>query len=445
MLTQSQLISIILAPIVTGCISFIASLTLITTILRSNLKLSTVYRRLIFGISVADLVQSISQATSSAPMPAGSVWGAIGNDLTCELQGFFTILGAIGAMLYSLSLCIYFLLVVKFEMSELKIKTRVEPFLHAFPILYALVCAIYTYANQNFAPAGTNCWINDNPPNCEADPDVDCISTGNTSVIRWVAIAGPFFSSFVASVLIMGMIWHSLYSQTKRSQSYHQSSLVQPRVTITTLDTEKARKPGLFTSCTSCTKCFDGKKSGHAAQVPFSPLAARLSRPSRASVQRLRDVSKRASAYIIGYLATYFFSLVYRMIDTYGGGPAAVPFFVIFGSRFTFPLQGFFNVLIYTYPHVISCRRDHPEYSWIRCFITVVKHGGDSDQLRTTRRHRRDSMRKQRKLLEATSRTKRCHASTQDTARRLDSSGFELKERRAQRNTPGEECKEDIA
>jgi hypothetical protein len=445
MLTQSQLISIIVAPTVTGSISFIASLTLITTILRSDLKLSTVYRRLIFGISVADLVQSIAQATSTAPMPAGSVWGAIGYDTTCDLQGFFTILGVCGAMLYSISLCTYFLLVVKFEMSELKIKTRVEPFLHAFPILYALVCSIYIYANQNFAPAGTNCWINDNPPNCEANPDVDCINTGNTDVIKWVAAGGPFFASFIVSVLIMGLIWHSVYAQTKRSQSYHQSSLAQPHATITTLDTEKARKPGLFTTCASCTKCFDGQKSGHTAQVPFSPLAARLSRPSRASVQRLRDISRRGSAYIIGYLATYFFALVYRMIDTYGGGPAAVPFFVIFGSRFTFPLQGFFNVLIYTYPHVLSCRRDHPEYSWIRCFITVVKHGGDSDQLRTTRRHRRDSMRKQRKLLEATSRTKRHHPSTQNTARRLDFPESELKKRTAQRNTPEEECKEEIA
>jgi len=51
-----------------------------------------------------------------------------------------------------------------------------------------------------------------------------------------------------------------------------------------------------------------------------------------------------------------------------------------------FPLQGLFNILIYTYPHVSSCRRNLREYSWFQAIREVIKSGGDSDQISSGRR-----------------------------------------------------------
>jgi hypothetical protein len=104
-LSQPQLLSIIITPMVTGSISTVASATIIVSIFRSNVKLSTIYRRFIFAISVFDVLQSISQGLSTIPMPADDVyWGSSGNAVTCGLQGFTTVLGVNGVSWYNLSL-----------------------------------------------------------------------------------------------------------------------------------------------------------------------------------------------------------------------------------------------------------------------------------------------------------------------------------------------------
>ena len=135
---EAQIKALVVAPSITGCISSFASITLIISILQSNLRLSTIYRRLVFALSIFDIISSIPITFSSLPMPAVTLWGTIGNDVTCDLQAFFVSIGFIGVILYSLSLSIYFLLVVRFDIPEAKIKKNVEPFLHAVPIVYSI-------------------------------------------------------------------------------------------------------------------------------------------------------------------------------------------------------------------------------------------------------------------------------------------------------------------
>merc|ERR550539_483651 len=127
-------------------------------IYKSNTRLSTIYRRLFFGISAFDLIQSISQAFSSVPMPRGLMWAAAGNHTTCDLQGFAAILGVNGSSLYSLSLSIYFFCVVK-QVPEDKLKKLIEPLLHATPILVAMSTAIYLYVGEYYNPSGSICWL----------------------------------------------------------------------------------------------------------------------------------------------------------------------------------------------------------------------------------------------------------------------------------------------
>ena len=126
-----------------------------------------------------------------------------------------------------------------------------------------------------------------------------------------------------------------------------------------------------------------------------SILADYLSRPSPASVRRLEDITNRATAYVIGYLLCFTFSLIFQI---YGSDSA--PFPIILLARLSFPLQGFFNVLIYTYPHVVSYRRNRTECNWFKAFWEVIKTGGDSDQSRINRRgNRRQSLRQRQRVL----------------------------------------------
>ena len=119
---------------------------------------------------------------------------------------------------------------------------------------------------------------------------------------------------------------------------------------------------------------------------------------SRASVWRLQEISNQAAAYVVGYTLSFIFSVIYCLIEAYGSGP--VPFAVLLLARFFFPLQGLFNVLIYTFSHVVSYWRNHTECNWPWAFWEVVKNGGDSDQSMIGRGSRkRESVRRRERVL----------------------------------------------
>jgi hypothetical protein len=391
-MNNSQVISLSVTPMVTGCASFIASSTIIVTILRSNLKLTTIYRRLVFMISIFDLFQSLSQLTGSFTMPANTGWLAIGNGLTCSLGGCFSVLGNLGAMIYSFTLTVYFFLVIQIEMNEDLIQQRFEPFLHGFPILYSTFVSVFIFTTKSYNPAGSVCWIASRPENCRNDPDVDCESTGDPDFLKWI-VGGPLFIFFFLNSTMLVCICIKVSRQTKKSQAYR-LSWIASAPTRPTPEQNQDQKSSKNRYCPSL--CCSRKKKDTAAEI-VSPLAARLSRPSQASIQRLKELCNRAVAYIIGFVFTYTFTLIYRILGVHSNSPP--PFTIIILSRFFYPLQGLFNVLVFTYPHVASYRRNHTSHSWFQAFWEVVKSGGDSDQTATTGRGRRGLMRKSQKNL----------------------------------------------
>ncbi len=344
-MTSSKTKLLAVLPMITGSISSVASFTIIICILRSNTKLSTTYRRLVFGISAYDLLQSLSQAFSSVPMPVGAFWLASGNDATCTIQGFVNTMGFGGTIFYSLSLTIFFLLVIKYDVDDAKIKKYAEPIFHAVPVLFSAVVSIYAFATNNYNTSGSVCWINSRPLNCYEDPDVDCISKGNPETLRWIS-GGPIFIIFFSNCVMMVMIWFSVYFQTKKSQAYRYSWMSSPTPASQNRPAEQGGKGGAST--TTSRSSLLSTRSKETEQIS-SPLAARLSRPSPASIRRLRETSNRAIAYILGFLLTYFFTIMYRFIEKYSSNP--VPFAIIILSRIFYPLQGkYFKRIVHEYP-----------------------------------------------------------------------------------------------
>jgi hypothetical protein len=404
-LSKAQSVAIVLTPMVSGFISLIASSTVITMIvIRSNVKLSTTYRRLIVSLSTFDLIQSFSQTCSSMPMPSGSMFLAIGNETTCDIQGFVNTFGALGSALYSLSISIYFLLVIKFNINNRNIQRKYEPFLHACPILYSLTMSLVIVTTNNYNVSGGICWIAPKPLNCMDDPNLECTSKGNVHTLKFLACF-PFIFVFIANCIIMSMIGKAVFEQFKRSQNHRLSWIQGP-----SSQREERTHPEIESrSCSFynyCLRLLESSRENLAcrrASAPSTrrnsavdedetdcPINAYRNRKSHAFLKTQKEISNRAFAFIIGYLMTYFFSILYRSIQIVTN--TEPPFVIMYLARLFYPMQGLFNVLIYTYPHVNSCRQDHIEYSWFRAFYEVVKSGGDSDQIRT-RRKRRGSIR----------------------------------------------------
>lgn len=113
-----------------GLLSLIGSMAIIIVALTKKAKDRwNTYNQLVLSISVFDALSSIAYIFGSALTPASlGLYGSIGNDLTCSFQGWLFQAGII-SVYYSVILCIYFILIVKYSWTERKFK-KVRKWVH---------------------------------------------------------------------------------------------------------------------------------------------------------------------------------------------------------------------------------------------------------------------------------------------------------------------------
>lgn len=152
-----------LAPRFTGSVSFISSSLIIYLILRSNAGLSTIYHRLLFGMSASDMMSSAAMAFTSLPFPThmpyeeefGYHWAGkrLGNTASCTAQGFFMTTGSILMYTYNATLCIYYACAIGFLMREGHIQKYIEPVLHGLPLFLGLYMGIPPLFQEMYNPS----------------------------------------------------------------------------------------------------------------------------------------------------------------------------------------------------------------------------------------------------------------------------------------------------
>ena len=94
-------------------------------------------------------------------------------------------------------------------------------------------------------------------------------------------------------------------------------------------------------------------------------------------LRRHQEVKEQAIFFIVAFVCTYMVSYIHRIYEQING---TSPFWLRLIARVLNSLQGFFNILVYTRPHVTSLRRRHKELNWFQAFWAVVKKGGDNDR-----------------------------------------------------------------
>lgn len=140
--------NIIAAQIVgifTGSLSLLASAFLCFTIWVSPRGLQTPYSRIIFGFSVADILQSIGVVLSPFLSPADNpdAMFSRGTVKSCEGIGFILLMGSHAIFWYILYLTYYFLKRVKFKQAPQDFARCEEKFIFAFIWIYAIATSIY--------------------------------------------------------------------------------------------------------------------------------------------------------------------------------------------------------------------------------------------------------------------------------------------------------------
>ena len=114
--------------------------------------------QLLLGLSFLDIMASFAYSFSTTP-GYGSRYPGYGNITTCNIQGFFVQLG-FGVPLYNAALCVYFVLSVRYKVSEDTLSKYFVPISHVSILSYIFTTAIFLLRRNMFNPAGVmGCWI----------------------------------------------------------------------------------------------------------------------------------------------------------------------------------------------------------------------------------------------------------------------------------------------
>lgn len=178
-LSTNQKIVLVLSKSVSATLSLVASSIIIykiylryklqsksTGVVNSSLRSSrndiTTYHRMLLGISIFDVVHSVSSALSSLLVPSYTASTfAHGNTATCSMQGAFQQLTP-SIVLYMAMLNTYFMLKIRYNVPDSVINSRYEFWFHAIPMAHFLSTSITGLSMGIFGPIilpELGCWI----------------------------------------------------------------------------------------------------------------------------------------------------------------------------------------------------------------------------------------------------------------------------------------------
>ena len=362
-----------IAQMSTASISFISSIVIICMIQRSYTGLSSTFHRLLFGLSIADILSSFWLMLSTLMSPtytSGYIWNPRGNVHSCDTQGFFLFLGIMGAPLYNCSLCFYYLAVVKFNKKDAFIRKKLEPFFHAVPILVSVTGAIIILAKESFNANGSYCWINERNSYCEIE-SVSCERGKDVKIIFSIFAVGPIIILPIVIVTTMVVMYREVIKIEKKLSKYGVGALRQNLG-----DNKKNDHQSDDANSASNKKSTIQRVRGWWTNLwPFNKSSARPSRSNNSRLQS-RVILHKAILYSLAFLCTYIFPFVTSI--QYWAEYQTSSTLKILAST-CFPLQGFFNFLVFIHPKVTNTKRTK-KLSWFQSFVTALKSRGDKNK-----------------------------------------------------------------
>jgi hypothetical protein len=137
-----------------GSLSSCSSLLIAIMIPRAQGGLSTPYHRIIFGLSISDIIQSIAIMPGPFFVPSDentseSLW-VIGNFYTCQFQAFAFTSGVAATCMYALFLCLYYYCKLKRNMNDAAFANKIEKKMHCFIVLFNLAVCLSALATKTF-------------------------------------------------------------------------------------------------------------------------------------------------------------------------------------------------------------------------------------------------------------------------------------------------------
>lgn len=293
-----------LLPKFPGLLSLAGSSFIFQHIIRDKKRRSTTYHRLLLGMSISDMIGSMVFFLSTWPIPEGTpgVYLASGTTATCSAVGFFNQMAALTTPCYNASLAVYYLMCVHACWPQERIR-KVEFWLHSVPISLGLGTAVSGVALTLFNSANWLCWVAPVPAGCDVDDEIECVRGNHSWIFQWAFLYAEVWFIFVFISIAMLCVYFKVYTQERANGQY------------------------------------------------------RFNSDAGTNYKYSRKVANQAMLYVGAFYMTWIFGTLTRLLQLIQG---KTYFPLIICMTIFFPLQGFFNALVYMRPRYQTWRKENP-------------------------------------------------------------------------------------
>jgi hypothetical protein len=367
------------------------------------------------GFSIADILYSfwVGLSTLVVPKSSGVIYG-FGTTATCSMQGFFMQFW-VSTHLYVAALSLYFLLKIRYNVTDDTLYRRYEIWFHAIPWVVAIGTGSIGVASQVYNPMVVpeiGCWVSAFPRDCRDPGGPPCTRGFKTSDEgNFYAIMLSYiwlFSSFIVVLVSNIMIYRTVRCQERRNEQYLGSKLqMQSQLALSAaiiseptdseVDQNKHEQSPLPLTSDGLPAAGSNEKVGTVCEIddkkhesgpardeqdrvegstamedPSSSTnmdhTATASRRRRSATWQSAKGSRTAATQSILYVSTAGFTVVWIFLPflTYilGLSNAWKFFSVLMLSAFA-PLQGVFNLIIFFRLEYLRLRREG--FSRLKC------------------------------------------------------------------------------
>jgi len=336
-----------IVPMCTGSLSFFSSLSIVHSFVRDlENKIKHPYHRILFEISIFDIIGSFSYILSTIPSPKDTenIYLAKGNTLTCTLQGFGIQLSFAVPYLTAV-LMLYYVLTIRFGWSNEKFRKKCEVYVCSLAILWPLIFGIILLCIGAFNNTGNVCWINVIPKGCDLKGSEIACKRGLSadSILNYINSGIPLILSFLFILICAILIWHHVWGVE--------------------------RKMSKWTFESNLNSSFTLGNEGSSTKIRGRKAKKNPSK-NRVKMNNTRKVSIQASLYVLAFIATFTPPFVKNIMSTSN-------VFLSLTIQVLYPLQGFWNFLIYIRPRFLRLNEICPQYPIYKrlYYAAYSKHG----------------------------------------------------------------------
>ena len=331
-LDSGRYIPVVLLGTLSSALSLWGSLCLLYMTRRKFQK--SVMHRMIFGLSLADLISSTACLIMPYLVPSVlNLPGARGNFASCTTVGFFFNGFIMVSCCYNFLLSLYYVLTVVKNKKERDFTNmpKVEGVCHILAFLVPLSISTVAAATQSINPsplANNLCTLYTWPWTCNHDETLEC-QRSSRQTVGALMITRATLTCVLSALSFLGTcwVWLTVRRTLRRSNSY-----------------QFARD-----------------------------------RSSQSGDKRLYDVSVQAALYSLVYWNTFFWPMTGLVISIFKTSeeiirdtnkPGFYALQVLYWSLY--PLQGFFNFFVYTRLKVQRWRKAVPEKSLWSIYMNIL-------------------------------------------------------------------------